>query len=378
MKRIGAFRADRSMTPDFGKGLPAVAFLLAGIGSVALFSASWYFSREVSGDPLWIWRRQLVWTGLGALAGIALSRVPVRTLKAAVPALVVAAVVLNLLTYVPGIGSSAGGARRWIEVFGYSFQPSEVTRLAMVLYLARMLEKNKDRMENLRDGFLPPFLLVLFLAALVYFQNDFSTTIYLLAVALGMFFAAGTSWKGMGAVAAATAAAGGLMLAARPYRVERLRIWFHPELDPAGAGYQLLKARGALARGGLWGQGLGRSATKLGGLPSAHSDFVAAVMGEEAGLFGIVVILGLFTLLAAMGWAAADRAEDEFCRWGAFGITAAVYWQALINFAVVCGALPATGIPLPFFSAAGSSAFVTLAMLGLLVNFAGSGSGGRR
>ncbi len=368
---IGAFRADKTMVNKPSDGMIALQFLLTSLGVVALFSASWYFAATVFNDPFRIWRRQLIWMTLGLLSAFAVYRMPSSWIRRSVPALVWIALALNLLTYIPGIGYASGGAQRWIELFGLTFQPSEITRVVLVLYLARMLEKNEGRMENFRDGLLPSLVIVALLVMTVYFQNDFSTAAYLLLLAMGMFFVAGISRAAIGVSIGAVALSAVTMLLSKPYRMERIRSWFRPEEDPAGAGYQLLKARTALERGGFWGRGLGLGGIKRGGLPAAHSDFVVAVVGEETGLLGILVILVLFTLFALVGWQMAENAPDTFSRWAVFGLVTSVYWQALVNFAVVCGLLPATGIPLPLFSAGGSAAFVTLIVFGLILKLAG-------
>ena len=370
---IGVFRSERLGGNEPMKGMAAIQFLLAGIGAVALFSASWYFARTIFDDPFRIWRRQLLWMLIGIAAALAVTRAPKTLIRKSVPYLVWLAIFLNLLTYIPGIGYSSGGARRWIELFGLTFQPSELTRVALVLYLARMLEKNENRLRNFRDGLLPSLLVVAVLVLTVYFQNDFSTAIYLLLLAFGLFFAAGVSKAAVGISALTSVAAAVSMLALRPYRLERIKSWFHPSADPSGAGYQLIKAKVALEHGGLWGLGLGRGEVKMGGLPAAHSDFVIAVVGEEAGFLGISFILLLFTLFAVKGWQASGNAVDTFSRLGIFGLISAVYWQVLINFAVVSGLLPATGIPLPLFSAGGSAAFITLLMFGLIYKLSESG-----
>ena len=368
---IGVFKAERLGGKNPMDGMPAVQFLLAGLGIVALFSASWYFARTVFDDPFRIWRRQIVWMVLGAVSAYTVYRIPSAWIRKSVPHLVWVALGMNLLTYMPGIGYSSGGAQRWIEFFGLTFQPSEITRVVLVLYLARMLEKNEGRLGNFRDGLLPPLVIVTLLVMSVYFQNDFSTSAYLLVLSMVMFFAAGISKAAIGVSAGAAILSAVTMLLSKPYRLERLKAWFHPGADPSGAGYQLLRARTALERGGFWGRGLGRGEVKLGGLPAAHSDFVVAVIGEEAGLIGIASVMALFTVFALKGWFAAEGAPDSFSRWAVFGLVTSVYWQALINFAVVSGVLPATGIPLPLFSAGGSAAFVTLVVFGLIANLSG-------
>ncbi|MCG8453717.1 MAG: FtsW/RodA/SpoVE family cell cycle protein [Spirochaetales bacterium] len=367
---FGAFRAEKLTGHESMRGMVGLQFLLAGMGVVILFSASWYFARSVFDDPFRIWRRQLVWMILGTVSALVLARVPKDWIRKSVPILVWMAFALNLATYVPFLGYSSGGARRWIEVAGLTFQPSEFTRVVVVLYLARMMEKNEDRLDDFRHSQLPPLLVVGILVFSVYFQNDFSTAAYLFLVALSLFFAAGVSWRNILIFIGGIGVSGGLMLAAKPYRLQRLYSWFNPLQDPSGAGYQLLRARSALELGGFWGQGLGRGTIKQGGLPAAHSDFVVAVLGEEAGFIGVAVVLVAFTLFALKGWVAAGKAPDTFSRLGIFGLVGAVYWQALVNFAVVSGVLPATGIPLPLFSAGGSAAFTTLVIFGLIANLA--------
>lgn len=368
---IGTFKAEKLKGLNPVDSMLAVQFLLAALGAVALFSASWYFAHTVFDDSFRIWRRQLVWMALGASAAFAVYRIPAAWIRRSVPYLVWFALGVNILTYIPGIGYTSGGAQRWVELFGLTFQPSEIARVVLVLYLARMLEKNEGRLGNFRDGLLPSLLIVAVLVLTVYFQNDFSTAAYLLVLAMGMFFAAGISRAAVGVSIGAAGLTAATMLLSKPYRLERLRSWFHPGEDPSGAGYQLLRARTALERGGFWGQGLGRGEVKRGGLPAAHSDFVVAVIGEEAGLIGIFVTMILFTAFAIIGWVLAENAPDTFSRWAVFGLVTSVYWQALVNFAVVCGLLPATGIPLPLFSAGGSAAFITLIVFGLVLNLAG-------
>jgi len=366
--RIRVFRADRQSVIEPMRGMAAIQFLLVGIGIVVLFSASWYFARTVFNDPFRIWRRQFIWMMLGVLAAITARRIPQAWFRRSIPTLVWIAIGLNLLTYVPGIGYASGGARRWIELAGLTFQPSEFTRLVLILYLARMLEKNEHRLSNFRDGVLPSMLIVIVLIVTVYFQNDFSTAAYLFLLSLILFYVAGiprriiTISAGIGFLALI------MMLFSRFYRLARVKAWFNPVADPTGTGYQLLKARSALERGGMWGHGLGRGEVKLGGLPAAHSDFVIAVVGEETGFIGIAAVLLLFTLFAIKGWLTAGSIRDPFSRWVLFGIVTAIYWQVLINFSVVSGIIPTTGIPLPLFSAGGSAAFMTLIMFGIMFN----------
>ena len=362
------FEADRMIMNMSDSGLKGVMILLTGTGVSALFSASYHFGRIATGNPFFFFTRQLMWIALGSILGIILSRLSLDFIRKWTVPFVVLTLVLNLLTYVPGIGSHAGGATRWIEIGGQSFQPSELVRVALVLYMAHILDKKKDQMGDLLNSVLPVLIMAIVMTSIVYFQNDFSSAIYIFALSLIMLFIAGL--KGsylltgfLGILACAVP-----MVLAKPYRMERIRSWLHPLADPSGAGYQLLKARMALQNGSFWGLGFGRGEIKLGGLPAAHSDFVFAVVGEEAGFAGILFILVLYLVFALKGYSIAVNGEFKYIRLAAFGLTSAVYFQALINMAVVSGVLPATGIPLPLFSAGGTSTFVTLGIFGLLLN----------
>ena len=363
------FEADRVIMNMSDSGLKGVMLLLTGTGVSALFSASYHFGRIVANDPFYFFNRQILWILLGAMFGFLLSRLPISFIRKWTVPFVLLTIFLNLLTYVPLIGSHAGGATRWIEIGGLSFQPSELVRVALVLYMAHILDKKKDSMGDLFNSVLPVLIMAVLMTSIVYFQNDFSSAIYIFALSLIMLFIAGlkVSYLISGVLGIMVCAVP--MVMAKPYRMERIKSWLHPLADPAGAGYQLLKARMALQNGNFWGLGIGRGEIKLGGLPAAHSDFVFAVVGEEAGFLGILLILLLYLVFALKGYSVAVKGSCTYIRLAAFGLTSAVYFQALINMAVVSGALPATGIPLPLFSAGGTSTFVTLGIFGLLINF---------
>lgn len=347
-----------------------IFLLLIGLGAAALFSSSYSFCRIYLNDPLFMIRRQLIWIGLGALMTWTITRLPISLIKESVPWILIGVLFLNLLTYIPGIGVVRGGARRWIEVFGISFQPSELVKVAVVLYLARMLEKKRKKLDDLVHGVLPLFLMTLLFTGLIYFQNDFSSAVFIFALAMILFFVAGISLKHLGILLGGSLVPIALMLAARSYRIQRLLTWFSPMEDPTGAGYQILKAREALVQGGFWGVGIGQGQEKIG-FSAAHSDFVVAVIGEETGFLGIAVLLALFFLLLIKGYALALSRKTLFRFYALTGMITALFFQVLINFAVVCGLLPVTGIPLPFFSSGGSSTLTAFILFGLIFNLAG-------
>ena len=342
--------------------------LLAGTGLAAMLSSSFYYAEKLTGDPQFFFKKHLWQLGTGVLLAFAVARLPLDLIRKLTPFLLLTSFVLLGLTFLPNIGTQVQGARRWLVVFGQSFQPSELVKLSIVLYLAHIFAKKEDRLGDFFNAILPPLLVTGAFAALIYLQNDFSTTVFILFIALSMFFVAGMRvlyFALMGSVAIPLSI---ILLLTKEHRVQRIISFLNPQVDPVGAGYQVMAARAALIRGGVWGTGLGRGAKKLGGLPEAHSDFVFAVLGEETGFVGVVFILTVFVAFAVRGYLIAVGCGDRYGYYIAFGLTTSIITQALFNIAVVSGLVPATGIPLPFFSTGGSSILVTMVMCGFLLN----------
>jgi len=363
-----SFAAEKINEPSFDTSFLILIVLLSGVGVTALFSSSYHFAETVFGSPYHFVFKQVMWLILGAASAFAASRISLDLIKRYIPAIMFISIGINLLLYIPGLGIESGGARRWLEIGGFSFQPSELIRLSLVLYVAKMLEKNKDRMKDFSKAIVPQMLIILISTLVVYSQNDFSSSALIFTVAFLMLIIGGISPLFVVSLGAFGSLSAFLMLKAKPYRISRIQSWLNPELDPSGAGYQVLTARNALQSGGFWGQGLGQSSMKLGSLPQAHSDFVFAVIGEETGYVGVLTVFLLFGLFAFRGYCIAMKSEGYFEKYAAFGLTTAVYLQALTNMSVVCGIVPATGIPLPLFSTGGSTSLITLIIFGLLLN----------
>jgi len=350
--------------------LMIVLVLLIGLGLSALFSASYNWAEQLYGDPFRLIRRQAIWVLLGSFVAFLAYTVPLKVIRSVVPAMVVGALGLMALTFVPGLGEEYLGGRRWILLFGSSFQPSEFVKVVLVVYLAHMLDRKRDTLDDTMNSVLPPLIVVAVFGSLIYLQNDFSTSVFVVLVSLLMLFVARVRLRfffGLGVVATPLAV---ILLLTREHRVLRILAFIDPNLDRFGSGYQVLAAQRALEQGGLWGRGIGQGLQKYGSLPEPHSDFVFAVLGEELGYLGVVVVLGLFIAFAVKGYGLAFAATSTFRSLLAFGLTSVIVLQALLNMAVVCGLVPATGIPLPFFSHGGSAILMTLVMCGLLLNVA--------
>jgi len=355
--------------------LLAVQLLLLVLGLAALFSASHYYSERVFHDPYHLLKRQAVFMAVGLAVFFLASRAPLPTLRGVTPVLLAVAFLACLATFVPGLGRPVLGARRWIFLFGQSFEPLELAKLAVVLYLASILAKKQERIEDPLNSLIPPLLVVLAFSGVVYLQKDFSTAVFLLVVALCMFLVAQVRLLHFVLVGLLLLPIGAVLMFTQAYRVQRLMAFLNPLADPAGSGYQMIAARSALVGGGLFGRGLGQGVKSLGALPEAHSDFIFAVIAEEAGFFGALFVLLLFLAFAWRGYAAAYRSPDAFPALLAFGLTTTIFLQALVNLAVVTGLMPSTGIPLPFVSAGGSCLVVSLAMSGMLLNVSRAGGG---
>ncbi len=345
-----------------------ILILLMGVGISMLFSASHYYSERIFQDPHYFFKRQILWILVGGIAGLIASRTPIDFLRQANPYILILSLLLTIITLLPGIGVSIMGARRWIFLFGVSFEPSELVKFSIVLYLSSIFSKKGGRMNDPLNSILPPLLIVSLFITLIYFQNDFSTAFFILCLSLAMFFIARVPLGYFVLFGGLVIPLGSILLFTKTHRVERLMAFLNPLADPSGSGYQVIAARSALINGRFWGRGLGSGLKKLGVLPEAHSDFIFAVVGEETGFIGALFVVILFILLAWRGYTIALKSSSLFSYYLAFGITSIIVLQALLNISVVTGLVPATGIPLPFFSAGGSSMLLSLFMCGLLMN----------
>ena len=363
-ERIGHSQADYTLI--------ALIVLLIGLGLSSMFSASYYSGERFFGSAGYFLYRQLIFVGLGLATAFVLSRISLDLVRKAVPLLVFVTFFVTLLTFVPGLGVQALGARRWIRFFGLTFQPSELIKFTIVVYLAHIFSKKRDKIDDVVNTVVPPLIVSILFIALVYLQNDYSTAVFILALALTMFFISRVPFGYLVFLVSALLPLAGVILFAKAHRVQRIITFLDPTKDPLGAGYQVAASKAALMHGGIWGVGFGRGLAKLGGLPEAHSDFVFAVLGEEAGFIGVLFVLALFLAFAIRGYMISMVCKDRFGYYLAFGFTTSILMQGLLNIAMVSGLVPATGIPLPFFSAGGSSIFVTLAMTGLLLNLSRS------
>ena len=356
--------------------LGATALLLA-LGLVMVLSASSVTSYTEQNNSYAIFSKQAIWVAIGLPAAWLVSRMPVGLIRAlAWPSLLLSIVLIGL-TYVPGLGVSVNGNQNWLALGPLTVQPSEVAKLAIVLWSADVYARKDRLLDDWRHLLIPVIPVTLVVALLVVGQRDLGTALVLFAIILGTLWVVGAPLRlFVGALLAAAGVVAFLASTDRE-RVERITTFLDPFSDLQGGGWQAAHGFFALASGQFFGVGIGASRQKWGTLPAAHTDFIFAVIGEELGLFGTLVVLSLFGLLAFAGFRIATRTTLPFVRYAAAGITVWLLAQALINLGMVLGFLPVIGIPLPLVSYGGSALLPTLVALGMLLAFATTEPGAR-
>ncbi|MDR0402974.1 MAG: putative lipid II flippase FtsW [Treponema sp.] len=348
--------------------LVASIFLLSGIGLVTLYSSSYAFAERFFGNSLYFISRQLVFAGFGIVLFFIASRIDLEALRKWIQPLVIAAMILCALTLVPGIGVMKNGATRWIRLGSSTYQPSELIKLVLPFYLAHIFGKKQDSLDSFSSGILPPAIVTLIFFTLIYLQNNFSTAAFILANALVVFFLAGFKIRFFVGAAVIFLPLSTYFVLTGDHRLRRLISFIRPEWDPLGAGYQVRSSLLTVSAGGFWGKGIGQGTRKIASVPEIHSDFIFSSLAEEAGFIGVFLVFVLFAVFAFAAYRNALKTPDLFRRLLTFGLATSILGQALLNVAVVAGAIPATGVPLPFFSAGGSSLATTLIMAGVIVN----------
>jgi cell division protein FtsW len=343
---------------------------LVGLSVVMVFNVSYFYAQDRFGDALVFFRKHVLSIVLGTAAAALASRVSSESWRRAAYPLLAIAVVALVVVLVPGIGLARGGARRWLHVGPLSLQPSELAKFAVVLYLASSLVKKGDRVASFRLGIVPHYLVVGLVAGLVLLEPDFGTAALSAAILMLMLFAGGVPLRLLGLPALAAIPALLFMVWKAPYRWARIVAFLNPDADPLGVNFQLQQSFIAFGSGGVWGVGLGESRQKLFYLPEAHTDFLFSVIGEELGLVGALVVLALFGVVAARGFRIAVRHPDRFASLLAFGVTASLVLQGVVNAGVVLGCLPTKGLALPFLSYGGSAMIAALAQVGVLLALA--------
>jgi cell division protein FtsW len=350
--------------------LAAVLGMLCVVGIIMVGSASSVVSIVVYGSSWAIELREGMFMVLGVVAFFFASRLSLNGMHRVAKLGMLTTIGALFLVLAPGFGASSSGASRWLGLGPFELQPSELAKFALCLYAAHLIARKERTETEWRRVLVPLGAVTTLLALLVLVQPDMGTAAVLVAIAFAVATVAGAPGRMLGAAFGALAAAAVVAGLALPYRRERLLTFLNPAGAPHGAGYQLLQAKIGLGVGYLFGLGLGNSREKWGLLPNPHTDFIFAIIGEELGLFGTVLVLVLLTTLVLLGLRVASRAPDRFSQLTAVGIAVWIGTETIVNVGAVTGLLPITGIPLPFISFGGTSLVIDMAAVGILVSIA--------
>lgn len=342
--------------------------LLVGIGIVMVYSASSALALKKFNSDYYFVKKQMLFALVGIIALVSSRHFPYRWLRPTAYILLLASVVLLIAVQLSPLAHTAGGAQRWLRFMGISFQPSEFARFALVVYLAYSLSKKQEKIQEFSIGFLPHVIVLAFLSGLIMLQPDFGSVVILSLLTWIMMFVGGVRLAHLlpGIVVLIPVVYG--VLISSEYRLKRIMTYLNPWQYPANEGYQIVHSQMAFGTGGLWGTGIGQGYQKLFYLPEPHTDFIFSVIGEELGLWGVILILALYVTLFWRGLSIALKTTDIFGAFLAMGLTVAVGLQVFINMGVALGLLPTKGLALPFLSYGGTSLVMNMAGIGVLMN----------
>ena len=349
-----------------------LVLLLTAIGLVMLLSASFpsaYYETK-NNDPMHYFTRQGVFAIMGVAAMFFIGKINYQRFRAFAKPLLFIAIILLALVLVPGIGQTRNNATRWIGVGElFTFQPSEIAKLAVVLYFSDSISKKKDKMRTTRYGILPYLFWMCVMAVLMMLEPHLSGTVLILGTGAALMLVGGIRWAWVGAALGFVGGVAALMLTGViKYGQSRIAMWQNPFIDPRGEGYQLSQSLISIGSGGLLGVGLGKSRQKFLYLPEEHNDFIFAIICEELGLIGATIIMLLFAALILRGYWIALHTRDRFGCLLVVGVTTLIAMQTFLNIGVVTGLLPTTGISLPFFSYGGTALSIQLAEMGIVLS----------
>ncbi|MDO4315999.1 MAG: putative lipid II flippase FtsW [Oscillospiraceae bacterium] len=349
-----------------------LVLLLTAIGLVMLLSASFpsAYYETANHDPTYYFVRQGVFAVMGVAAMFFIGKINYQRFRGLAKPLLYLSIILLILVAIPGIGIMRNNARRWLGIGELlTFQPSEIAKLAVILYFSDSISKKKDKMHTTRYGVAPYLVILGVIALLMMLEPHLSGTVLILGTGAVLMLVGGISWTWVGLAAVGAGGIAGLMLTGViQYGQSRIAMWQNPFIDPRGDGYQLSQSLISIGSGGLLGVGLGKSRQKFLFLPEEHNDFIFAIVCEELGLIGATIIMLLFAALILRGYWIALHARDRFGSLLVVGVTTLVAMQTFLNIGVVTGLLPTTGISLPFFSYGGTALSIQLAEMGIVLS----------
>ncbi|MBF0387774.1 MAG: putative lipid II flippase FtsW [Candidatus Omnitrophica bacterium] len=342
--------------------------ILMCLGVVMIYSSSGIYALEVMHNSSHFLTRHLMFLGIGTALMLGVMLMDYRLLRKWARPIMVVVIVLLVLVLVPGIGKISSGARRWFNLGPINFQPSEMAKVGLIIYLADYCARKQGLLRNLWKGFCPALLVMGLLSVLIMKQPDMGNTVLVFLITMTMLFIAGARIKHLVSIFLPAIPLVVLLVLLEPYRIRRVVAFLNPWEDPQGAGFQLSQSQIALGSGGFWGVGLGQSEQKLLYLPAAHTDFIFSIIGEELGFLGALAVIGLFALFIWQVIRILKQIVDPFGYYLIFGFLMMLGIQVVVNFGVSIGALPTKGLPLPFISYGGSALIFNMMAVGLILN----------
>jgi len=344
---------------------------LVGVGIVMVYSASSALALKKFGTSYYFLKKQSIFALLGIVVLVVSCHIPYRMYRSLAYPLLILAMVFLTGILISGFGYSAGGAKRWFRIAGFTFQPSEFARFALVIYLAYSMNRKMDRIKEFSVGFLPHVLVLGLFTVLIMLQPDFGSVVIFGAITWIMLFVGGVRVSYLLGSMVLVIPAVYYMMAGADYRIQRIMSFMNPWQYSGDKGYQVVHSLLAFGTGGIWGAGIGKGYQKLFYLPEPHTDFIFSVIGEELGLIGVLIILGLYTVILWRGISIARNSQDVFGSYVAIGLTTAMGLQICVNMGVALGLLPTKGLTLPFLSYGGTSLLMNMASIGVLMNISG-------
>ncbi len=348
--------------------LAAIVIVLIAIGVIMIYSASGVYALSERGDAAYFLKRHLLFLLIGFVMTLGVMAVDYHVWQKWARPLLLTVMGLLAVVLVPGLGHASFGARRWFNLGPFHFQPSELAKLAVIMYTADFLSRKGNHVHRFTRGFLPVILLLGVVCVLIVKQPDLGSALLIASVVLIMLFVAGARWAHLIALGALTMPVVYFLVVKVPYRMRRITAFLDPWQDSQGAGFQLSQSQIALGSGGVYGVGLGKSVQKMFYLPAAHTDFILSIIGEELGLLGTLAVILLFMMFIWQGARVVKRTGDPFGYYLGLGLVILVGLQAVINIGVSIGAFPTKGLPLPFISYGGSALVFNMVAVGLLLN----------
>ncbi len=353
-------------TPDII--LLLVTLILVTVGTAMIYSSSSIIALEKFKDSQYFLKKQILFVSLGLILMVLMTKIPYAQLKKVAYPGMLLSIILLVILLIPGVGIRRGGAMRWLNVGGISFQVTEMVKIAIVVFLAHLLARKASQLKNFSKGILFPLIIISLVILLVLLEPDFGTAVIIAAILFLMLSIAGSRIKHLLVLLAAFVPIGVLLILYKGYRVARLTAFLDPWKDASNTGFQIIQSLLSFGSGGTFGVGIGDGMQKLFYLPEPHTDFILSTIAEESGFIGVTIVIALFALFALRGFTIALKAPDLFGTLLAAGLTMVIALEAFINIAGVMGLIPLKGLVLPFLSYGGTAFIMSMTTVGILLN----------